>query len=176
MLEIIHIHTDHEHYPFVEKLLVSAFPKEERRDTPSQRENTDTNDKFHCGLITDDGEPIGLITYWNFKQFIYIEHFAIDDKLCGKGYGTEALKLTVEHLALPVVLEVEIPVKVNDEAFRRIEFYKRQGFSLRKTVYRQPPYRKHEEWLPMKLMTYGKLPPTIGVRNTIYREVYGVKP
>jgi hypothetical protein len=45
-------------------------------------------------------------------------------------------------------------------------------------AYKQPPYREGDEWLPMKLMSSGKvkwLKIADMVRDTIYREVYGVK-
>ena len=41
MLTIRHITTASEYYSFVENLLESAFPKEERRDKKLQRECTD---------------------------------------------------------------------------------------------------------------------------------------
>lgn len=175
MIQLSEIHTDHEHYPFVEELLHSAFPQEERRDTPQQREYTDHQPKFHCSLVTDDKQPVGVITHWHFYGFIYIEHFAIAPKLRGKGYGSEALKLMLEQTEGPVVLEVEIPHYANDIAFHRIGFYKRLGFHLRKTDYKQPPYRPSDGWLPMKLMTTGKLRSLVRVIKTLHREVYGVK-
>lgn len=176
MIQLSEIHTGHEHYPFVEGLLHSAFPQKERRDTSQQREYTDHQPKFHCLLVTDDKRPIGLITHWNFDEFTYIEHFAIDAKLRGKGYGNAALKLMLEQTDRPVVLEVEIPYNTQDIAYHRINFYKRQGFQVRKTDYKQPPYRPGDEWLPMKLMTRGKFKKIAPIRETIHREVYGVKP
>lgn len=174
MIQLSKIKTDHKHYSFVEGLLEASFPAEERRNADLQRANTDGNPLFHCCLVEEDKRPVGLMTYWHFDTFIYIEHFAIDPKRRGYGYGTEALKVMLSQAELPVVLEVEIPLRVNDVPHRRIGFYKRIGFQLRKYDYKQPPYRWGDEWLPMKLMTYGTLKAVDKAVKTIYREVYGV--
>lgn len=175
MLNIIPINTGSPHYKFVEELLESAFPQEERRDNRLQRKYTDKKENFHCNLIqTCQAMPIGVITYWDFTDFMYIEHLAIDKQQRGKGYGTQALQKLLEESSLPIILEAEIPNHPNDFAFRRIGFYKRLGFRLRRISYKQPPYRMGDEWLPMKLMTSGKYPPINRTIKTIYREVYGV--
>ena len=95
----------------------------------------------------------------------------------GKNYGQRAMALFVQNINRPVVLEVEMPRVKGDITHRRIAFYRRMGFSLRKMAYKQPPYREGDDWLPMKLMTYGKfkwLRMAETARDTIYREVYGV--
>lgn len=55
----------------------------------------------------------------------------------------------------PVVLEVEMPTE--EMSKRRIGFYERLGFVLDHHVYFQPPYRKGEAFLEMRLMTHGEL-------------------
>lgn len=175
MIQLTSIHTNHKHYSFVEELLHAAFPQNERRDDTPQRELTDKSKKFHCLLIESELEnPVGVITYWDFMDFIYIEHFAIDESLRGLGYGTKALIQLLTEKTKPVILEVEIPHKVYDIAYNRIEFYKRLGFKLRRSPYRQPPYRWNDNWLPMKLMTYGDFNFKPRVVKTIHQEVYGI--
>lgn len=177
MIALQQINTLHDYYPFVERLLASAFPQDERRDDEQQRAYTDGNEKFRCYLIRDRIQPIGLLTAWDFIDFVYIEHFAIHESLRNKGYGKQALRTFLQQTEVPVVLEVEMPRVKGDITHRRIAFYRRQGLSLRKMAYKQPPYREGDGWLPMKLMTYGKVKwERIAelVRDTIYREVYGV--
>ena len=177
MVTLSPITTDHEYYAFVEILLHTAFPPDERRDDDQQRAYTDRNDKFRCYLIRDIHRPVGLLTAWQFEEFVYIEHFAIHEGMRNKGYGKQALQVFLQQTELPVVLEVEMPRVKGDITHRRIAFYRRQGFSLRRMPYRQPPYRSGDKWLPMKLMSYGKvkwLRIAELVRDTIYSEVYGM--
>ena len=178
MIQFSEIKTHNEHYLFVETLLHSAFPEEERRDDKQQRANTDHNPKFHCRLIRTFTTPIGLLTYWDFTDFVYIEHFAIHEDMRNGGYGGKALKAFVDEIGRPVVLEVEMPRVKGDLTHRRIAFYRRQGFSLRRMAYRQPPYHEGDGWLPMKLMSSGKVKwhkIAETVQRVIYREVYGVE-
>ena len=179
MIALQPINTEHALYLFVEKLLHSAFPSDERRDDEQQRAYTDRNDKFHCLLIRDLNTPVGLITYWDFEDFVYVEHFAIHEDLRNGGLGGQAMKTFLQEMNRPVVLEVEMPLIKGDITHRRIAFYRRQGFSLRRLPYKQPPYREGDKWLPMKLMSTGPakkwLPMTELVRDTIYQEVYNIK-
>ena len=148
MIEIKQVKTQDEvNYTFVEKLMHTAFPQEERRDTVQQREYSDNNPRFCNNIILENGNSIG--------DFYYIEHFAIDPSLRNGGYGKRVLEMIKKQLKGPIVLEVEEP---NDEmSTRRIHFYKRLEFTLHKKPYIQPPYRKGDSGLPMLLMTYGDI-------------------
>ena len=177
MVTLQQINTLHDYYPFVERLLCSAFPPEERRDDEQQRINTNENDKFRCFLIRNYERPIGVLTAWYFTNFVYIEHFAIQADLRNNGYGKQALLDFLQQTQLPIVLEVEMPRVKGDITHRRIAFYRRMGFVLRKMAYKQPPYRIGDKWLPMKLMSNGNVKwerIAEEVRDTIYREVYSV--
>lgn len=174
-MELIETTTAHEHYPFMEQLMATAFPLQERREPELQRELTDHHPSFHQSLIAEEGLPVGLLTYWTFPTFVYIEHFAIDNRLRNRGYGQKVLALFKSQIHLPIVLEAEEPTDVMTR--RRIGFYQRQGFVLQEVPYLQPPYRKGDEWFPLKLMTYGEVDMTRDyplIRDTIYREVYQV--
>jgi ribosomal protein S18 acetylase RimI-like enzyme len=175
-MELKQIYTsDTELYPFTERLLTESFPQNEYRDLSDFRQYTDSNALFHNNLIFEKDKRLGFITYWDFPRFAYIEHFAIDKQIQGKGYGAFSLYLLKKVITKPLVLEVELPI--NNLAVRRIKFYKRQGFKLWNNYYEQPPYRPTDNPYPMLLMVYGDLQSTTDfqeVRSTIYREVYGV--
>ena len=120
--------------------------------------------------------PVGLITYWDFGHFHYIEHFAIAPTLRNGGHGKSVLNHLCQLLKHPIILEVEIPEE--EMAQRRINFYQRQGFSLWEEPYQQPPYKVGDNYLPMLLMAYGNLEcekDFDSVKECIYREVYNVK-
>lgn len=175
MITIQRINSLHEHYPFMEQLMKTAFPLQERRDSVLQRENADHNPRFHNNVLLKNGTPVGLLTCWNFDSFLYIEHFAIHNGIRNKGYGQAALKTLKDMWQGMVVLEVEEPT--DELARRRIGFYERQGFMLQPYPYQQPPYRERDGWFPMKLMTLRadgfSTADYENVKNTLYREVYG---
>lgn len=166
---------DVELYGFMESLIVEAFPPEEYRDTAELRVLTDSEERFHNNVVYDGDRTVGLITYWDFGRFIYVEHFAIAPSVRNGGYGRKVLELLKNESEMPVVLEVEMPD--NETARRRIGFYERQGFAVLPDDYRQPPYRHGGDCIPMRLMAYGR--PEKGmdfglIESVIHREVYGV--
>lgn len=178
MIKIQPIRTsDVQHYKFMEELLISAFPPEEYRKLEDLREYTDCKDSFSNNIIFEEDTPVGFITYWEFKDFYYVEHFAINPALRNGGYGKKTLEYLCSHLAdRPIVLEVEEPIE--EMAKRRIAFYQRQGFILWEPKYQQPPYKPGDPFLPMHLMVYGPLDCNKNfekVKSTIYKEVYGVE-
>lgn len=169
------VNTQNEAYNYIETLLESAFPPEEHRPLELQREFTSNRKEFHTLLLMEGEEKVGLLTYWEFETFYYIEHFAIDSSKRNGGYGSKALGEWLHRLTQPVVLEVELP---KDElSTRRIEFYQRQGFLLWARQYHQPPYRPYDNYLPMHLMVYGDLSCDKDfneVKEKLYKEVYNV--
>lgn len=161
-------------YAYMERLMTVSFPAEEYRPLDELRKITDGRPEFYNNVILQDDVPVGLMTYWDFGDFCYAEHFAIDPERRNGGYGQRALKCLCDMTG-PIVLEVEMPEE--EMAIRRVNFYKRQGFVLWEKDYLQPPYRPGDGFLPMRLMAYGNLDCSrdfVAVRNRIYREAYKV--
>lgn len=160
----------------IETTYISAFPLAERRDFSLLRELISSEPMFTIIALLCDGFYAGFITSWDFEDFSYIEHFAIDESQRNGGLGGMALNAFISGLGRPVVLEVESPA--DEMSIRRIGFYKRQGFILNEQEYFQPPYRDGDSWFPMLLMTHGTLDLTVHferVKNLIHKYVYGVE-
>ena len=96
-------------YSSMEKLMTQSFPSEEYRELEELRKYTDTKTHFYNNIIFHNNTPVGLITYWDFGHFYYIEHFAIDPAQRNGGYGKSVLNHLCQLLKHPIVLEVEIP-------------------------------------------------------------------
>lgn len=164
--------TKGDEYLFAEKLLVGSFPPDEYRSLVQQRDFVERRDNFHMNIICCPTGPVGIISYWIFDTFTYVEHFAIVPTLRSNGYGAAAIVKLIEQ-EKSIVLEVEKP---DDETSRRrIAFYRRCGLELCEKEYIQPAYRADSSEIPMHLMSHG-----IDIENNfeqiksrIYREVYG---
>ncbi len=163
--------TEHRH--FAQMLMEEAFPPEER-PTFAHIDNRGSN--YHLCVIEQNGTKLGIFAYWNFGTFLYIEHFAIGNKLRNNGIGSEALNHFLQNTGYnrQIVLEVEMPG--NPLPTRRIEFYKRHGFVENAFQYLQPPYRTGDGFLPMAIMSHQPLQKEDfeNVKQTLYTEVYGV--
>lgn len=160
--------------PAAVRLYVSAFPAAERRDVDDWLALLDAERDFRLWEISGDGMFLGFISVWTFRNFLYVEHFAVDDALRGQGVGARVLQLLCERAGdTPVVLEVECPD--TGMARRRIAFYGKNGFRLSAQEYIQPPYREGDVWLPLCLMTTDEtfLDEHIDdVRAELYKKVY----
>ena len=161
---------------FVE-LYESAFPLYERRTAEMQLSIvTGEPERFHSFAIVEDDTMVGLFSYWDFGNFAYGEHFAVDEQLRGRRIGERAMTQFVETVGKPVVIEVELPE--TEIARRRIGFYERIGYVLSNKPYMQPSYGVGQQPLPLALMEYGGnvLETDFDfVVRTIHREAYQVK-
>ena len=128
------------------------------------------------GILSDDVFA-GFISYWDFEDFIYIEHFATSKSLRGNGIGGKAIDTFKQSCqGKPVVLEVEMPT--DDISKRRIAFYNKHGFTLSELPYMQPAYRPCDAPIELRIMSTDPVFTTKGfdkVTGTIHRHVYGVK-
>lgn len=160
---------------FIRRIYENSFPPDERRDFGAMIDLIETQTKFTVALIEKGDQAVGFITYWKWPDFIYIEHFAIDQDSRSNGLGTQILNRFIEQTDQPIVLEVELPE--NDLCKKRISFYERIGFTLHpEHHYIQPPYSKDKQPMELLLMTYGlntfETQQFENVRHKLYTDVY----
>ncbi len=139
-------------FPFCWDLYIAAFPTEERRAKDYHIE-TMGREQFHCDVIIDSNEPIGILFWWDLTEFTFVEHFATTPAVRGKGYGNQILSEFISTNKKPTLLEVEHPT--DEISRRRIGFYERMGFVLNDHPYRHPSYQQiKDEFVDLKVMTY----------------------
>lgn len=68
-------------------LYMISFPVFEQR-TDEQQDDAFSCLNYHLNAYAEDGCFIGFISYWEFSDYIYIEHFAINQSLRGKDMAT----------------------------------------------------------------------------------------
>ena len=164
---------------FVEDLYITAFPTDERRPIYKMYSLYNEEDSpYNIEVIEEGDQIVGFITYWDFEEFIYIEHFSISGKHRNGGFGKKALNEFMKKMNnREVVFEVE--TEVDEIAVRRIGFYKRIGFVLwDQYPYIQPSYTEAGNPIPMHLMTSANFDLTKHIDevvDTLYRKVYRVK-
>ncbi|MFR9543639.1 MAG: GNAT family N-acetyltransferase [Rikenellaceae bacterium] len=139
-------------FPFCWELYLSAFPENERRSLDYHTE-TMSKEQFHCDVVLDSDEPIGILFWWDLSNFTFVEHLATSSAARGKGYGNQILNELISTSKKPILLEVEHP---EDEICRRrIGFYERMGFVLNDHPYRQPSFKqRQDQFVDLAVMTY----------------------
>jgi len=158
-------------------IYLEAFPPQERRNIEQLKNFIETKPGMHFNAIQEAGELCGLITYWDFNSFRYLEYLAVSPQKRNHKIGQKALDYMKLKMPGPFLLEVE---PISDEMTeRRINFYQRNGYEVLEKNYTQPSYNERpEDCIPLwimgntELITSNQLPEFI---KTIKKEVYGTK-
>lgn len=151
-MEFIRItHTNEENFKNTWNLYESSFPIYERRtlDTHIKALN---DENFYATYVLDNNLFVGILFYWKLDKYIYIEHFAINKNLRGKGYGSKILK-EFTHNNSNIILEIDPPI--DDISINRYNFYKNLDFKLYNFDHVQLPYRKSYEGYKLKILAHG---------------------
>lgn len=159
------------------RLLETSFPPTERRTKEGQKALFDTEPAYKVfGLKNKATNSVdAFLAVWELENILFLEHFAVDPTLRGKGLGSRLLCELAGITDKPLCLEVEPPE--NDLAKRRIEFYRRNGFFLNEYPYIQPSLAKGQPPIPLLIMTYGKAVDQSTfekIRDELYKNVYRI--
>lgn len=157
-------------------LLERSFPPEERRSFEGQKALLRRKEYRLLSLRSHHGKLLGLMAVWEFESFVFLEHFAIDPDCRNLGLGTKML-LALKKVSAPkaICLEAELPKE--ELSRRRLEFYKRNGFSPREQAYIQPSLGPGRAPIPLQILSTeeeAKLPFT-QIRKELYTRVYGIE-
>jgi len=150
----INIKTINDNYfPLAWQLYEDAFPEHERRTLEAQSKLFGKL-SYQFDVYIKEDVFIGFVLWWDFKNFQYIDHFAVSQKLRSKGYGAKILEEYINEALKPIVLEVELPDSSINR--RRIQFYERLGFKLNTHDYKVPSSTDDSK-IDLLIMTYPKL-------------------
>lgn len=151
------------------KSYCSTFPEDERRSEDQFRQLF-KNPKVKVLAILNELDNIGYLVLWELTDFVFIEHFEIFSEFRSLKYGSEMLAhlfRTYSH----IVLEAE-PEHLNDDAVRRIAFYRKNGFSVIDENYVQPCYEEGKNSLQLLLLANWQPEKTDWIKEEIYDVVY----
>lgn len=129
----------------------ASFPPSERRGLAAQT-RLFNNARYRLDAWLATGAMVGLIAWWEYDTYRYIEHLATAPESRDQGYGASILRTWMESDPSPVYIEIE---EVADTlTARRLGFYKRLGFM--ETPYRtlQPPYQKGFAPVRMQVLSW----------------------
>lgn len=159
----------------VYELILSSFPKIERRSKKGHYD--EFNVTYFNSMCYQPDRVKALMNYWFFDEFVFLEHFAVSEELRGQGIGSLMMKELQKNSGdKPIVLEAE-PPDTDNIALRRIEFYKRLGFSVNEFEYWQPALQADESPIKLVLLTSkGQLlfEEFERMKYVIYKNVYNV--
>lgn len=158
------------------QILSNNFPTKEIKEYNYMK------DTFHAGLyqvltLKDNDQIVGIMSFYQHDNFRFIDYFAIDGSLKGKGMGSEMLQYFINLDDKMVILEVEHPE--DEQSKRRIAFYQRNGLYLNDQFeYFVPPVRNLKHRLYFHLMSSKRKINNIEFEKyypQILKMVYGIE-
>ncbi|MGL4332849.1 MAG: GNAT family N-acetyltransferase [Bacteroidales bacterium] len=171
MFELIQLKSANEpEFAPLMKLYTDAFPAEERRVIEDLAELIGSEERMCFNIVKFDNELAGLCVYWNFGDFYYLEHLAVYPEMRNNKIGQQVLNWLSENLKGLHILEVE-PAE-DEMAIRRINYYKRNGYDIRKKDYTQPSYDGIRNPIDLWIMTNEENERLEQYIDTIKEEVY----
>lgn len=148
MKQIVIDSDSHPLYATFKDLYRVSFPIFEQR-SESQQAQAFKNHKYKLLAFTEEHTFLGFIAYWQFDSYRYVEHFAINADLRGKGYGSRVLNEFTHSAPETVILEID-PIQ-DDVTEARWRFYEKCGFCKNPYTHLHPPYNK-EAYSPHALV------------------------
>lgn len=158
------------------QILSNNFPTKEIKEYNYMK------DTFYAGFyqvltLKDNDQIVGIMSFYQHDDFRFIDYFAIDGSLKGKGMGSEMLQYFINLDDKMVILEVEHPE--DEQSKRRIAFYQRNGLYLNDQFeYFVPPVRNLKHRLYFHLMSSKRKINNIEFEKyypQILKMVYGIE-
>lgn len=134
--------TSHPLYGAFKDLYATSFPIFEQRSADQQM-HAFGNEQYKLLAFSEEHTFLGFISYWEFDTYCYVEHFAVNTDLRGKGYGSTLLQTFIRSVNKIVLLEID-PI-TDPISAARLRFYKRCGFHENPYPHKHPAYRSEFE-------------------------------
>lgn len=133
-----------------------SFPASERRSLVDQIKILHHPRYRLEAWMNDDerGGPIfvGLMGWWEYDDFRYLEHLAISPVARSGGMGGKILLGWMSASEKPVFLEID--VVTDDISRRRLGFYQRLGFVENDMKHSQPDFQGKGGAVPLRVLSY----------------------
>ena len=144
---------DTERWNKVWKLYEDSFPVAERRKTADHLRAC-SDDRFHPLSVWEGHQLIGLMFFWEWDSYRYLEHLAVNPELRGYGHGSQLLThlRDSEHT---IILEID-PL-INELSVRRLQFYERAGYTLTPYRFVHLPYRLDVDEQELLILSYPEM-------------------
>lgn len=130
-----------------------SFPLAERRKIDDHLRAC-ADRQFHPLSAWEGSELIGLLFYWEWDSYRYLEYLAVNPDVRGHGFGSQILRhLRNSHHT--IILEID-PL-INELSVRRLQFYERARFTLTPYRFVHLPYRLEAHPIELLILSYPQM-------------------
>ncbi len=141
---------DSEKWNKVWDLYEESFPLAERRKFEDHK-RAFADPCFHPLSAWEGAQLLGIVFYWEWDNYRYVEYLAVSPELRGQGYGFQIIK-HIRDSQHTIILEID-PL-VNELSVRRLQFYERAGFTLTPYRFMHLPYRLDGVSIELLILSY----------------------
>lgn len=135
------------------ELYEESFPIEERRKVEDHLRACN-DERFFPISVWDGKQLVGLMFFWEWDKYRYLEHLAVNPNIRGNGYGTQLLNY-LRNSNHTIILEID-PL-INELSVRRLQFYERSGYTLTPYRFEHLPYRLDGIKQELLILSYPKM-------------------
>lgn len=147
-----------------------TFPPQERREKDQFLALAD-HPMAYVFSIQKENVSVGYAILWELKESWFVEHFEIFEEYRNNGLGSDTLTALQEKFPC-IILETE-PETSSENAQRRLNFYRRNGFNSIETHYTQPSYGSGKAAVVLLLMANYEVSDLAHLIREIHTAVYG---
>lgn len=134
-------------YKSYHEIYTVSFPIYEQRDELQQTKAFEDK-RYHLIIKTNEDKLVSFIAYWDFKNYVYIEHLAVNSELRGQNKGSELLEDFAEFISKIAILEIDPPI--DEISKKRQKFYEKLGYEVNPYIHFHPAYK--EGYVPHELV------------------------
>lgn len=136
------------------KIYSVSFPVYEQR-SHAQQLYAFQNPHYRLYGRINENRLEAFISFWEFDDYIYIEHLAVNGEIRGKQIGTNTLNQFKDEMDKTIVLEID-PI-VDEVSAKRLSFYQKLDFKQCPYKHAHPAYNKEYKPHELLVLSSGKV-------------------
>jgi len=147
-------------YKTFHKIYSVSFPVHEQRNE-QQQISAFGKENYYLIIKTEGEKLLSFIAYWDFDDYVYIEHLAVNPQYRGANIGSNTLNSFAEIIGKTILLEID-PI-IDDVSRKRLHFYEKLGYVLNPYEHSHPAYDINFKPHRLLVLSHGK-----GIDETQY--------
>ncbi len=145
--------TEDKWYKSFRQIYTISFPIFEQRNEEQQMAAF-SNQHYNLLASIDNENLLSFISYWEFDNYIYIEHLAVNPEFRGKSIGSNTLTQFGSNTEKIVLLEIDPPI--DEVSINRLRFYKHLDYKPNSYKHSHPAYNPNFEPHKLQILSLHK--------------------
>jgi len=163
--------TEDKFYNEFQRIYSISFPLYEQRNN-NQQVKAFNSIQYKLLCMVENDILLSFISYWDFDQYVYIEHLAVNEKYRGQNVGVKTLLKFKDLVKKTIVLEID-PM-IDEISTKRFYFYQKIGFKLNEYRHTHPPYNLINKPHDLLILNTGDMPLSQNLYDTFSKDLIDI--